>query len=122
MSVGQIPQQGSGQVPGSPSTRNIPAQQQMDLLRILGSAYVELGEELGKGPQGDPVKLARAHSKITQAGAALQGIQQPQQQQGPRGFGSSAGGSPRPVDTPVDALTQQPPADRSQTGVKQFLG
>ena len=118
MSSFQPPIAGGGALPGSPATRNIPAQQKMDLLRILGSSYVEFGTEIAKGPQGDPVKLARAHAKITQAGAAMQGIQQPQQPQRPQG--SSAGGAPRPVDRPVDALTQQPPADTTQTGVNQF--
>lgn len=117
MSANQVPMAGGGQVPGSPSTRNMPSQQRMDLMRILGTSYMELGEELAKGPQGDPVKLARAHAKITQAGAALQGIQQPQQPQRP---GSAAGGRPKPADRAVDALTHQPPADTTQSGSKLF--
>ena len=119
MSANNAPLQGGGALPGSPSINSGAAQQRMDLMRILGQSYVELGTELAKGPQGDPVKLARAHAKITQAGAMMKGIQQPQSQGGARP-GQSAGGRPRPADRAVDALTQQPPADTAQTGSKIF--
>jgi hypothetical protein len=120
MSMNQLPQGGGGAVPGSPSINSGAAQQRMDLMRILGQSFVEYGTELAKGPQGDPVKVARAHAKITQAGAMLKGVQQPQQQQYGQRPGYAAGGKPQPADRAVDALTQQPPADKSKTGQNIF--
>jgi hypothetical protein len=117
MGMGLAPTPGGGAIPGSPSVRSRPAQQVMDLQKILGQSYIELGTELAKGPHGDPIKATRAHQKIKGVIAQMDGMSQPQQ---PQPSSNPAGGRPRPADKPIDALTHQPPADTNQSGSKLF--
>lgn len=116
MSMNQMPTPGGGAIPGSPAIRTGRAEQVLDLRRIMGSGLRELGEEMEKGTQGNPTRMARATAKIKQAQQALQGMAQAQQPQQPRTFRSSMGGPPRPADGQVDSLTLQRPADRNQSG------
>jgi hypothetical protein len=78
------------------------------LSMLMFQGMKKLGEEGLKGPQADPVEMARARAMIQQAQAAARGLQ-PQEPQRPQMPGSQQGRVKRP-DRAVDSVTGQAPA------------
>ena len=99
----------AGETPGQ-NLRPAPAGAQDQLLKMLGTGMMEVGQELAsKGAGADATVLAIGQSKMAQVQRQMQGAQ-PQAAAPTRSGGlSSQRGVPQGVDRPVDTMTGAPP-------------